>query len=149
MQGRLSVGILFALSARAVRNVFQGEEMEVQVTETAESLRQPFIDMIVESWRFSKLFHRVIGKLENAEAARYANQLRYFQKKLDESLEFAGLRLVSLEGQLFDTGMAVTPLNIGDFEPDDKLVVEQMMEPILMGPDGIVKSGTVLLKRAE
>ena len=44
--------------------------------------------------------------------------------------------------------MAVTPLNIADFGPDDMLVVEQMMEPILMGPEGIVKSGTVLLKQA-
>jgi hypothetical protein len=123
--------------------------MEAQASDAQVSLRQPFIDIIVESWRFSKLFQRVIGKLDSAEAARYVNQLRYFQKKLDESLEFASLRLVNLEGQLFDTGMAVTPLNICDFEPDDKLVVEQMMEPILMGPDGIVKSGTVLLKRAE
>jgi hypothetical protein len=28
-------------------------------------------------------------------------------------------------------------------------VVEQMMEPILMGQDGVVKSGTVLLKQAD
>jgi hypothetical protein len=45
--------------------------------------------------------------------------------------------------------MAATPLNIADFGPDDTLVVEQMMEPILMGPDGVVKSGTILLKRAD
>ena len=122
--------------------------MDAQAIKTAESLRQPLIDIVVESWRFSKLFNRVLGKLENAEAARYSNQLRYFQKKLDESLEVAGLRLVSLEGQMFDPGMAATPLNIGDFGPEDELIVEQMMEPILMGPDGIVKSGTILLKRA-
>jgi hypothetical protein len=123
--------------------------MEENAIMTANNLRQPFIDLVIESWRFSKLFSRVLGKLENAEAARYANQLRYFQKKLDDSLESANLRLVSLEGQAFDLGMAVTPLNIGDFGPEDNLIVEQMMEPILMGPDGIVKSGTILLKRAD
>ncbi len=123
--------------------------MEENAMMTANNLRQPFIDLVIESWRFSKLFSRVLGKLENTEAARYANQLRYFQKKLDDSLEAAHLRLVNLEGQAFNPGMAATPLNIGDFGPEDNLFVEQMMEPILMGPDGIVKPGTILLKRAD
>lgn len=123
--------------------------MDVNETSLTVDLRQPFIDIIVESWRFSKLFGRVLGKLDAAEATRYVNQLRYFQRRLDESLDLAQLKLVNLEGHPFDMGMAVTPLNIGDFEPDDVLVVDQMMEPILMGPDGLVKAGTILLKRAH
>lgn len=123
--------------------------MHTNETNPTVDLRQPFIDIIVESWRFSKLFGRVLGKLDNTEAIRYGNQLRYFQRKLDESLDLAQLKLVNLEGHPFDIGMAITPLNIGDFEPDDVLVVDQMMEPILMGPDGVVKAGTILLKRAN
>lgn len=123
--------------------------MDINNPENLADLRQPLIDLAVESWRLSKLFTRLLGKLENADAARYVNQLRYFQTKLDDSLELANIRLVSLDGQTYDAGMAVSPLNIGDFGPEDVLIVEQMMEPILMGPDGIVKAGTVLLKRVN
>lgn len=45
--------------------------------------------------------------------------------------------------------MAVTPLNIEEFEPDDVLVVEQMLEPIIMGEQGLIKTGTVTLRKIE
>src|SRR3546814_14799764 len=73
---------------------------------------------------------------------RYVNQLRYFQKKLEESLDSSGLRLVNVEGQHYDAGMAASALNLGDFGPDDVLLVDQMVEPIIMGPNGLRKQGT-------
>lgn len=123
--------------------------MEPNATDAAVDLRQPLLEIVIESWRLAKLFQRVIGKLEGAESNRYVNQIRYFQKRVDDTLALLALRLVSLEGHPYDPGMAATPLNIADFGPDDVLVVEQMVEPVLMGPDGVVKSGTILLKRAE
>lgn len=126
-----------------------GSFMESTANGPADSLRQPFIDLAIESWRFSKLFSRVLHKLEPSEAVRYSNQQRYFLKRLDDSLAIAGLKIVSLEGQPYDLGMAASPLNIEDFGPDEQLIVDQMVEPVLMGPEGIVKSGTVMLKKAE
>lgn len=123
--------------------------MQANANETAADLRQPLIEIVIESWRLAKLFQRVLGKLEAAESNRYVNQIRYFQKRVDDTLLLTGMRLVSLEGLSYDPGMAVTPLNIADFGPEDALIVEQMMEPILMGQDGVVKSGTVLLKQAD
>jgi hypothetical protein len=43
--------------------------------------------------------------------------------------------------------MAVAALNLGDFEADDALLVDQMMEPIIMGPDGLRRQGTVMLRK--
>jgi hypothetical protein len=54
-----------------------------------------------------------------------------------------------LEGQKYDPGVAATALNISDFGPDDELVIEQMVEPIVMGSEGIIRPGTVLLKRFD
>jgi hypothetical protein len=116
---------------------------------TNNRLEDSLIDMAVESWRFSRLFARVMNKLDAGEAARYANQLRYFQKKVEESLDAAGLKLVNVEGQPFDAGMAASALNIGDFGPDDTLLVDQMVEPIIMGPAGLRKQGTVMLRKAH
>jgi len=117
--------------------------------DTTNALQQPLIDISLESWRFAKLFVRLLAKLDAGEAPRYANQHRYFLKRLDEALDATGLRIVNLEGHPFDPGMAASPLNIGDFGPDDPLVVDQMVEPVLMGKDGVVRTGTVMLKLAS
>ena len=70
-------------------------------------------------------------------------------KKIEESLAEAGLRLVNVEGQPFDPGMAATPLNIEEFEVNDTLIVDQMLEPIIMGKEGLIKTGTVILRKVE
>lgn len=114
-----------------------------------ENLEQSLIDIAVESWRFSRLFSRVVNKLDAGEAGRYINQLRYFQKKVEENLDASGLKLVNVEGQPFDPGMAASALNIEDFGPDDQLLVDQMVEPIIMGPDGLKKQGTVMLRKVH
>jgi hypothetical protein len=112
-------------------------------------LSQPFLELAIESWRFAKLFARVTVKMDLNEANRYSNQLRYFQKRLDDSLLAIDLKIVNLEGQVYDPGMAASPLNIADFGPNDKLVVDQMIEPLIMGPKGIVKPATVMLTIAS
>ena len=112
-------------------------------------LEESLIDIAVESWRFSRLFGKVVGKLDAGESGRYINQLRYFQKKVEESLDSNGLTLVNVEGQPYDAGMAASALNLGDFGPDDVLLVDQMLEPIIMGPNGLRKQGTVMLRKVE
>lgn len=123
--------------------------MDAEVDGIEGSARRSLIDISVESWRFARLFKRVLVKLDESEAPRYLNQLRYFEKKLEDGLDAVGLKIVSLEGQIYDAGMAASPLNIADFAPEDKLIVDQMVEPILMGPDGLVKGGTVMLRKVE
>lgn len=121
----------------------------VEQTEYDQRAEQSLIDIAVESWRFSRLFGRIVAKLDVGDSGRYANQLRYFQKKVEESLEASGLKLVNVEGQPFDPGMAAAALNMADFGPDDVLLVDQMLEPIIMGPNGLRKQGTVMLRKVE
>ncbi|MEH8142759.1 hypothetical protein Q7I15_19110 [Aeromonas veronii] len=118
-------------------------------SESSEQMEQSLIDIAVESWRFSRLFRNVINKLDAGDSGRYVNQLRYFQKKVEESLNSSGLKLVNIEGQPYDVGMAASALNLGDFGPDDVLLVDQMVEPIIMGPNGLRKQGTVMLRKVE
>lgn len=119
-----------------------GEKPEVDKT-------QVLVDLAVESWRFARLFGRVLTKLDAGEAPRFTNQLRYFQKSLEDRLAAAGLKLVNLEGHPYEPGIAASALNIGDFGPEDRLTIDQMMEPIIMGAAGVVRSGTVTVRRAE
>jgi hypothetical protein len=89
----------------------------------------------------------LLPKLDAGEASRYANQKHYFEKKIDEGLRRFGLSIVNLEGQTYVEGMAASSLNSGDFGPDDTLVVDEMVEPVVMGPDGPVRRGTVVLAK--
>lgn len=107
------------------------------------------VELSIESWRLCRLFERVLTKLDAGEATRYTNQIRYFLKNLESHLESSGLKMVSHEGQSYDTGMAVTVLNMEDFSPDDVLVIDRMVEPVVMGPDGVRKQGTVTLRKTQ
>ena len=107
------------------------------------------IKIVVENWRLMKLFMKVLSKLEPSEANRYMNQIRYFQKTISNNLELMNLKIVNLEGQLYDPGMAASPINIDEFNINDKLIVEQMIEPLIMGKDGIKKQATINLIKVK
>jgi hypothetical protein len=112
-----------------------------------ESMRDVVISLAVESWRFGRVFDRILMKLDAGEQNRYKSQFRWFIKKVEEALEQADLKIVNVEGQPFDPGMAATPLNIEEFDAKDTLIVDQMLEPIIMGKVGLVKTGTVTLRK--
>ena len=117
------------------------------MTSEYENLKNSVIEIAVEHYRFKNTFMKAISKLDFEEQSKYMSQFAWFSKKVTKAVEEAGLRIVSLEGQAYDPGMAVTPLNIDDFEVEDELKIVQMIEPIIMQEDAVLKTGTVLLGR--
>ncbi len=111
--------------------------------------KNAIIEMAVEAWRFRRVFSKAMSKLEAGESARYIGQFNWFIKKVESALRTAGMRIVDVEGQAYDIGMALSPLNIDDFEAEDRLYVEQMIEPIIMGDGIVLKTGTAMLGRIE
>ena len=103
------------------------------------------IDLAVDAWKLARLFERVVARLDAGEQGRYLNQLRFLHRRIDGAVDIAGARLVSIEGQPFQPGQAATPLNLDEFAQDEPLVVAQMLEPIVMGPDGVLRMGTMLM----
>ena len=122
---------------------------DTQPATSPDILTQTVISMAVESWRFGRVFDRLLTKLDAGEQNRYKSQFRWFIKKVEEALEQANLRIVNVEDHPFDPGMAATPLNIEEFDAKDALMVDQMLEPIIMGKEGLVKTGTITLKKME
>src|SRR3546814_629667 len=127
-------------------DLFAGGAM-AETENTESSATEALIDLAVDSWKFARLFTRVISKLDAGEQARYANQVRFFQKRIDSAAEVAGARIVTIEGQPFEPGMAASPLNLEDFGDGDTLFVDQMLEPIVMGNDGVLRTGTMMLRK--
>ena len=114
-----------------------------------EVLTKSLLDVATESWRFGRLFERLLMKLDAGEQGRYASQFRWFQKKIADSLTAVEFRIVNVEGAPYDPGMAATPLNIDEFGAQDNLIVDQMLEPIIMGPNGVLRAGTVTLRKHQ
>ncbi len=110
---------------------------------------ETIIKIVTEDWRLMKLFMKVLTKLDPSDANRYLNQVRYFQKTINDNLAEVGFRIINLEGQPYDPGVAASPLNIDDFEADDVLIIEQMIEPLIMSDDGIRKQGTINLAKVN
>ena len=119
------------------------------VERNVEGHKDAIINLAIESWRFAKIYERVLTRLDTNQTQRYTRQLQQFVKKAEESLEEVGLRIVNVEGYPYDPGMAATPLNIEHFEPEDHLVVDKMLEPIIMEGTVLAKTGTVTLRRVE
>lgn len=114
-----------------------------------QKLKENLIAIALEQYRFQRVFAKAISKLELEEQAKYTSQFAWFSKRVVKALDAAGLRIVDVDGQLYDPGMAVTPLNIEDFETKDILYVSQTVEPIIMQDNAVIKTGTVILGRAE
>lgn len=117
--------------------------------EQSQKLQDSLVTIAAETFRFQHVYFKVLSKLDLNEQAKYSSQFAWFTKKVTKALDEVGLRIVDVNGQLYDPGMAVTPLNIEDFEAEDILYVAQTMEPIIMQDNAVIKTGTVILGRVE
>ena len=110
-------------------------------------LETTLTSLAIESWRLSKSFERLLTKSDPMEQRKYKSKLSWFNKKLNETLEQANLKFINLENQKYDIGAAVTAINLDDFNPDDDLEIDQMIEPIVMSNEGVLRAGTVVLRK--
>ena len=112
-------------------------------------LQQSVVSIASELFRFQRVFEKAVSKIEIDDRGKYMSQFAWFSKKVLKAIEDADLKVINPEGQLYDPGMAVTPINIDDFETEDKLFVSQTIEPIIINDDKVIKTGTVILGRVE
>ncbi len=105
--------------------------------------------LAAESWRFAKDYGRLISRVDACEQNRFANKLNYFLGRLQSCLAESGLTLVSLEGKPYEMGIAADVLNLDEYSSNDHLIVEQMIEPVILGPDGIIRMGKAMVGLTE
>jgi hypothetical protein len=112
-----------------------------------ETLENSLVRIAIETWRFKKVFDRLTWKLDGQQQTRYAGHFNWLMREVSDALELSGLSILNVEGMPFDAGMAATPINLDEFEENDILFVDSMIEPIIMNKDGILKSGTITLRK--
>ena len=111
-----------------------------------ERMINDLADIAAETFRLRGVFRRAVRNADPGEKKKYMSQFSWFEKKVYKALEESGLSVVDLSGQRYDPGMAVTPLNLDEFGPDEELTIDRMIEPVIMKDDRLIRTGTVILR---
>ena len=95
-------------------------------------------EIAVASWRLEKWLDNV--NVERKMAAKSA--LRAIKKYLSEN----NIEIIDLTGAKFDVGLAITVVNNESEETDeDKLVISEMVKPIIKENGSVIQYGQVIL----
>ena len=113
-----------------------------------EEFQDNLVSLAVESWRLSRHFSRALQDLDAGLAGRHLNRVRFFERSLSTLLGKAGIQLANLEGQPFEPGTAVTALTLEDYPGSQPLVIDQMIEPVVLGTTGVLRPGTATVKES-
>lgn len=116
-----------------------------------EDKTKQIVDLIVEEYRFLKSYVSLMNKVLSDEKSKYKSVYDFHVRKIQDIMAECNLKIVDLEGKKYDEGLSITPLNIEDFDKNDVLIVQQVIEPLIISTNNgsIIKSGTVMLSKAE
>ena len=118
--------------------------------DVGQSHQDAFLKFATESWRFIHVFEKALQDIDEKKRNRYESRLNWYRKQMDVAMEVFGCQFIDFAGKPYDTGMAVTPLNLNDVAEDVPLVVDYMIEPTILDTDGhVMQMGTAMLRRAE
>jgi hypothetical protein len=115
----------------------------------ATSAVESLITVCIEGWRFARVYNRAVSKLDASHQSKYLSPLNYFLKQIEDNLKLFGFSLVGFEGQPFDPGLPIKAINLSDFSNNDRLIIDVMLEPVVMGKSGLLRMGSALLKRVD
>ena len=108
------------------------------------------VDLIVESWRFNRFAQNFVENTDDPKFQKRAfNQIKRLEKSVQSALEAYNLNVVNFTGEKYEPGLPILPINLGDFNADDELVIEMMIEPTIKIADTaeIVRKGAAVLKK--
>lgn len=111
-----------------------------------EAARSQIAEIAGDAWRLAKLLERVERKLQGADRDRCRIRREDCLNKLKRSLADFGVRLIDLEGRDYEAGVAIEPVGMDRFPGRRDWVIEAMIEPIVMGPNGLIKQGVARVK---
>ena len=113
-------------------------------------IRRSLLDIAVEEYRMRDVIMNVLGKLNPTDAPRFESRYRYFSNEVEKAIINAGFHILDDDnfiGKQFDIGMAVKPLNLKDYDTNDVLIIQQVIEPVIMEGENVARVGTVKLRR--
>ena len=111
---------------------------------------QSVVDLIVESWRLNRHIKNLAERIADPKIQKKSfNQVARFEKHLNSTLDALNLSVIDFTGEEFEDGLPILPINLGDFDANDVLFVEMMMEPTVKvaNTTEIIRKGAAVLGR--
>ncbi|HEV2364727.1 MAG TPA: hypothetical protein VGS12_11090 [Caulobacteraceae bacterium] len=105
--------------------------------------------LAVENWRLVRTLMRVARELPLSAQERTAAVARYADRKLTNLLADAGMQLETFDGRSFDASLPVSPVNIGDFESEAGLIIQETLEPAVLRDGRVAAWGKVILSEGS
>ncbi len=106
------------------------------------------VELIAEGWRMNH-FMKSLRVADDKLGKKFSNQVARFDKKFSAATETFGLEIVDFTGCEFEAGLPIAPINLADFEAEEKLFVATMLDPTIKISNSaeIVKRGAAVLRR--
>lgn len=117
--------------------------------ESSEKTEQFICGLLTEVWRMQKSYESVLEKTEEKVRKRYENQSRFFVKRIMTLCQENGFKLVNYEGSAYDPGFPIDVVNMSEFSDTEKIMVAQMLEPVIMKDNRVLKSGLAIVRGEE
>ena len=109
--------------------------------------QEALTSLAVHYWKLCAAFERELAHADPARAEAGAAQLRFARRKLESILESEGLRLATFEGEVWSAEIPASPVNADDIASDGAATIADTIEPTILGPQGVVHSGKILLRQ--
>ncbi len=109
-------------------------------TESVSVPIQDLIELAVEFWRLEKSFQ------SNEETQL---SMRHFSRRFQSFLEKYELRLIDMTGKFYEQGFAVEVIDVieSEFTENGVEVIDEMVSPVVLYRNDIVRHGKVVLRK--
>jgi hypothetical protein len=109
---------------------------------------QALTQLAVQYWKLCAAFEREVAL--GAEGRREAGeaQLRFARRKLDTILEQEGMHLQTFDGAPWSPEIPASAINPEDVADGAGATIANTIEPTVIGAEGILHNGKILLKQA-
>ena len=122
-------------------------ETTVSQSADCEKMQLAIAEIAAESWRFGHALNKVMSRMDVMEAQRFSRQYGYFSSRVSRAVSSAGLNILDLTGQKYSVGLPVQAMNLEEFDEEDELIITQVIEPVIMLNNRVLKTGMVMLDR--
>lgn len=131
-----------SICKKRIRSKMQQQVQTVSCQSTSLS------DFATEIWRFERVVQKLlIEELCMDSQRKYRGKYEWFSEKANDFFKKENISIFVYEtGSKYDVGMPVSVLNIADFGPSDDLYISQVLEPVVMRDEKILRSGSVLVE---
>jgi hypothetical protein len=107
------------------------------------------IKLSTEYWRLLRLLEKAVKSQPFDKRPKGTAQLQYAQGRLKAILEENGLRLISYDKSPYSPNLPVTVANEDDVYGNEKLIIEDTLEPTILADGNVVAMGKVILRQGE